>query len=70
MTPRTKKFVGVIGILIWLFIYALVVMHAAVAILPGAGWLVELMFYAVAGLAWIVPIGLLLPWMHRQPKNR
>jgi hypothetical protein len=70
MTPRTKKFIGVIGILIWLFIYALVVMHAAVAVLPGAGWAVELLFYAVAGLAWIVPIGLLLPWMHRQPKNR
>ena len=70
MTPRTKKFIGVVGILIWLAVYALLVMRTAVIILPGASWLVELAFYAVAGLAWIIPIGLLLPWMHRQPKNR
>jgi len=70
MTPRTKKFIGVIGILVWLLVYALLVMRAALVILPGASWPVELAFYAVAGLAWIIPIGLLLPWMHRQPKNR
>jgi hypothetical protein len=70
MAPRTKKLIGVVGILIWLAVYAFIVMRAAIAILPGAGWLVELVFYAVAGLAWIIPIGLALPWMHREPKAR
>lgn len=69
MTPRTKKLVGVIAILFWLVFYALLVMRLAVSILPTANGLVQLVFYAVAGLAWIVPIGLLLPWMHREPKR-
>jgi hypothetical protein len=69
MTPRTKKLIGVILILFWLAFYALLVMRLAVAILPGAGGLVQFLFYAVAGLAWIVPIGLLLPWMHREPRK-
>lgn len=69
MTPHTKKLIGVIGILIWLAVYAFGMMKAAVAILPGASGLVEFLFYAIAGLAWIIPIGLLLPWMHRPPKD-
>lgn len=69
MTPHTKKLIGVIGILIWLVVYALVATRLAVMILPGANGFVEFLFYAVAGLAWIIPIGLLLPWMHRPPKN-
>lgn len=70
MTPRTKKLIGVIAILLWLVFYALLVMRLGVAILPTANGLVQLVFYAVAGLAWIIPIGLLLPWMHREPRKR
>ncbi|MDE3116432.1 MAG: DUF2842 domain-containing protein, partial [Pseudomonadota bacterium] len=29
---------------------------------------VELAYYMVAGTLWIMPIGLMLPWMHREPK--
>lgn len=70
MTPSTKKLIGVVAILIWLALYAFLVMRLAVSILPGASGFVQLVFYAVAGLAWILPIGLLLPWMHREPRKR
>jgi hypothetical protein len=36
--------------------------------LPHARWYVSLLFYALAGTLWIVPIGLSLPWMYREPK--
>lgn len=64
MTPHTKKLIGTILMLIWLIIYAL-----AVRILPNAAWYVSLLFYVIAGLFWIVPIGLALPWMYREPKR-
>jgi hypothetical protein len=69
MTTRTRKLIGVIIILLWLIVYAFLAMKAAIAILPGAHWFVELLYYAIVGLAWIIPIGLLLPWMHREPKK-
>jgi hypothetical protein len=50
-------------------VYAFIAIEAAIAILPRANWFVELLYYAVVGLAWIIPIGLLLPWMHREPKK-
>ena len=70
LTPRVKKLIGTIVTLIWLPIYAIVAMALGIHILPRANWLVEFLYYAVAGTLWIVPIGLMLPWMHREPKER
>jgi hypothetical protein len=70
LTPKTKKLIGTIAILIWLPIYAAIAMRVGVAVLPDAGAFVTLLYYAVAGTAWIVPIGLMLPWMHREPHPR
>ena len=69
MTPHTKKLIGAIVMLIWLPIYALLAMRLAISILPDANPFVELLYYAVAGTAWILPIGLMLPWMSREPRN-
>lgn len=68
LSPRMKKLIGTILILIWIAIYSLVVMRLAVDILPGANWLVSLLFYASAGLLWIIPVGLAFPWMNRDAR--
>jgi hypothetical protein len=39
-------------------------------VLPGAAWYVSLIFYALAGTLWIVPIGLALPWMYRDAAKK
>ena len=70
MTPRTKKFIGLLFILAWLFIYSMIAMRVGVAILPTANGLTKLIYYAVAGMVWIIPIGLMLPWMNREPKRK
>lgn len=69
LTPHTKKLIGTIVILIWVPIYALLAMRVGISILPGANPFVELLYYAIAGTAWIIPIGLMLPWMSRKPRS-
>jgi hypothetical protein len=70
MTPRVKKLIGTFVLLIWLPLYSLAAMGVGIHILPHAPWYVTLAYYALAGTLWIVPIGLMLPWMYRQPKPR
>jgi len=70
MTPHVKKLIGTVLMLLWLVIYALAVMGLAVRVLPGAAWYVSLLFYALAGMLWIVPVGLSLPWMYREPAKK
>jgi hypothetical protein len=45
-------------------------MRIGVAVLPNANGWVTLLYYAVAGTVWIIPIGLMLPWMHREPRRK
>ncbi|MEJ0025780.1 MAG: DUF2842 domain-containing protein [Rhizomicrobium sp.] len=68
MTVRVKKLIGTILILIWLPAYALVASGIAVLVLPRASGLAAFLFYAIAGMLWAVPVGLMLPWMFREPK--
>lgn len=68
MSPRTKKLIGAMVMLVWIPVYALVAMGVGVHILPHAHWFVTLLYYALAGTLWIVPIGLMLPWMYREPR--
>jgi hypothetical protein len=69
-SPRTKKLIATIAILIWLPVYSLLAMRVGVALLPNAGALVTLLYYALAGTAWIIPVGLMLPWMHHDAQRR
>jgi hypothetical protein len=66
MSPKIKKLIGTIVTLIWLPIYALLCMSVAVRVLPYAAWYVALLYYMLAGTLWIVPVGLMLPWMYRE----
>jgi len=70
LSPRSKKLIATIALLIWLPLYALAAMRVGVAVLPEAGSFLTLVYYAVAGMGWILPVGLLLPWMYRQPERR
>ena len=69
MSPRIKKLIGTIAILIWLFVYALLVSGFAAHYLPGAHGIGAFVFYLAAGTFWAVPVGLLFPWMMREPKR-
>jgi hypothetical protein len=68
MKPTTKKLIGTIATLIWLAFYVMVAAAIGGQILRHANWFVAFAFYALAGTLWIVPIGLMFPWMHREPR--
>jgi len=69
MTPRIKKLIGAFVILLWLPIYTAVAIHVARNVLPHAHWTVVLLYYALAGTLWIIPVGLMFPWMYREPNR-
>ncbi|MBV9331175.1 MAG: DUF2842 domain-containing protein [Alphaproteobacteria bacterium] len=69
MSPRRKKLIGTLIILVWIPVYVFVAMRIAFAVLPTGG-LIAFVFYPLAGMLWIVPIGLMFPWMNREPTVR
>ncbi|HWE07198.1 MAG TPA: DUF2842 domain-containing protein [Rhizomicrobium sp.] len=64
-----RKLVGTLGMIVWLAVYAIVAAGIGVRVLPRAAWPIILVYYALAGTLWIVPVGLMLPWMHRTSRR-
>jgi hypothetical protein len=65
MNSRTRKLAGTIVLLLFLSVYALVAMLVAVVLQVNASKTVELIYYVVAGLLWVLPAGALITWMQR-----
>lgn len=65
MGMRARKLVGTILLLVLVAGYSLAVVVMAGALLPEANKAIELAFYAVAGLAWVLPAAVVVRWMQR-----
>jgi Protein of unknown function (DUF2842) len=65
MRQRTRKLVGALVLVPFVIVYALAAMLLAAGLLPGAPYWAAMLYYAVAGLAWVIPAGLLIRWMQR-----
>lgn len=63
MEPTWRKPAGIIGLLLYLTLYAGVVAAFADALARLPGWLM-LLVYLVLGIAWIAPLRPLFIWMN------
>jgi predicted membrane channel-forming protein YqfA (hemolysin III family) len=66
MTGRNRKLVGTVLMLILVVVYSLLAMGVAMVLqVNNASKTVELAYYVVAGLLWVLPAALLISWMGR-----
>lgn len=66
---RLRILAGALMLVAGLALYGLAVMSLAVRVLPQS-WLVEVPFYAAAGIAWVFPAARLTRWMQQAPPYR
>ena len=65
MPARTRKLIGTVVLLVFVGLYAWVAgVIGAGRITLAPAW-AQFAYYLTAGLAWIVPAGLLIRWMQR-----
>lgn len=69
MSMRWKKLIGAFLLILIIAIYALLVMRVAVAVLPIENGILKFVFYAVAGMAWVIPVRYLIVWMNTPGKS-
>lgn len=68
MSPRVKKLVGTIILLGGLMGYVLGAI--VIADFVPKHWLIQLVFYALAGIGWALPAIPLIKWMNADPMER
>lgn len=64
MTPQPswRKPAGVGLILLWITVWAVIIVTAS-DVIASMPWPVHLLYYVIAGIAWIFPLKPLLRWM-------
>jgi hypothetical protein len=65
MPVRLRKFIGAILLITLVVTWALVAMALAQAPAIKANGVIEVIYYVVAGLAWVLPAIPLVRWMSR-----
>lgn len=65
MNIRLKKLIATLFTVGFLTLYCLFVMVLAVKLLPGTNGATQLLFYAVFGLLWVIPVGIVIRWAQR-----
>ena len=65
MRIRTRKLIGTIGLLMLVATWALLAMAIAQFALRAQSGVVVFLFYAVAGIGWVLPAMPLVSWMSR-----
>ncbi len=66
MTQRKRKLVGTIVLILWITLYSLLALAVAVVLqVRDANGVVEVVYYIVAGLLWVLPAGLIIQWMQK-----
>jgi hypothetical protein len=67
MRQRQRKFIGTIVMIVYVIIYALLVMNLTQ--LGGLRAAPNVLVYAVFGLGWILPLLPLIKWMEKADKS-
>lgn len=69
MRMRTRKLIGAIGLLVLVIAWALIAMAVAQFVFRSTNELAAWIYYAVAGLGWVLPAMPLISWMSRRDGN-
>ena len=62
--PTTRALLGTMALVLFMLVYILAASTLALLILPRAGRVLEFVYYAAAGLAWVPVAGLIIKWMY------
>jgi len=65
MRVRSRKLIGTIVLLLMLAVYATLAAVIGSGRIAEARQWVQFAFFLTAGLAWVIPAGLLIRWMQR-----
>ena len=66
MRMRTRKLVGTFALLVLVIVYSLAAMMVAIALQVNASKFVEVVYYVVAGLGWVIAGGAIIWWMQKE----
>jgi Protein of unknown function (DUF2842) len=70
MSIRIRKLIGAFALLVLVSVWSMAAMALAQSVLTDINGFVAVIYYAVAGLGWVLPAMLLVKWMTRPDETK
>jgi len=64
---RIRKLIGAVALIVLVLVWSLLAMTIAQVVELQSSRVLELVYYVVAGIGWVVPAMPLISWMSRVP---
>lgn len=65
MTMRIRKLIGTVALIVFVTLYVVAAITVGDIRIATAHWSVQILYFFVAGLVWVVPAALIIRWMQR-----
>ena len=65
MPRKARQIIGAAGLLVFIPFYALIAMRLATDLVSDASIVLQTLYFAVAGLLWVIPAGGIIYWMQK-----
>jgi len=70
MPKRLRKFIGAVAMILFVLVYALMAMALAQSrVVQEAPGVLQAVYYAILGMAWVLPVMPLIRWMERPDRT-
>lgn len=68
MKPRIRRLAAGLGVLLFVCVYAIAAASVGALLVRAPLW-VQLLYFALAGLAWVLPLRPVFAWLGRGEKD-
>ncbi len=66
MVSPLRRFIGMVFLVTFVLVYIFLAMVIGDVTMADKHWSVKLIFFAIAGLIWVVPAGLIISWTYKK----
>ena len=66
MVSSVRRFIGMIFLVTFVIAYVFLAMVIGDITMADKHWSIKLIFFAIAGLIWVVPAGMIISWTYKK----
>ncbi|EEA96135.1 Protein of unknown function [Pseudovibrio denitrificans] len=66
MASPVRRFIGMIFLVTFVVVYVFVAMVIGDLTMADKHWSLKLIFFAIAGLIWVIPAGMIISWTYKK----
>ncbi len=70
MASSARRFFGMVVLVAFVVVYCFIAMVIGDITMADKHWSIKLVYFAIAGLIWVVPAGMIISWTYKNASSK